>query len=608
MKNISFLKKAALLLAGVALVLASCRKDEKPEAGQGTVASVKFAKIVGDARDWGVAADWLDGSLSYLGAKDLKNKKKELFFNEAGTVIVPQGILVKESSYIYVTFVGENADFNNVLGYYYYPQADESSFTDADFLSQVFISAPEGVTFQNIVYATTRNLGFGDTFELGATDEDGNRKPFDAGTVVGFCLFPNAGGNSKLIDPDGTEIPAIKKTLDKRPIFITTNWSFNDGQVLSHTAGLSPCGDMVIAFEDLNSSYSNSSDDDFNDLVFALTDNLQERSATVLQFYGENVDIENPVVLGKECVEGGEIEAIQLSLDAVEIELGGEATTITITGGVAPYGIKLVSEIKRLANQDTLINSDIATIRLRKNVILIEGYEPGIMEIKVNDATGANVSLLIDVDGVIPLAFVSIPGQQPWKISKTEITNAQYCAFLNDWMKSYPNSDVPYSETDQYKPDSDTWFNYIEGLFDQHIEFVSGKWKAKPGKENYPMGWISWHGANAYCSYYGYFLPSVELWEYAAQGGEHFGYAGSNNIDDVAWYSENSDGHSHQVATKDKNGYNLYDMCGNLWEWTNTADIKGGAWNTPGITIDVTNGVDPRYRYATTGFRVCRYY
>jgi formylglycine-generating enzyme required for sulfatase activity len=70
-----------------------------------------------------------------------------------------------------------------------------------------------------------------------------------------------------------------------------------------------------------------------------------------------------------------------------------------------------------------------------------------------------------------------------------------------------------------------------------------------------------------------YRLPTEAEWEYTARGGASTGsaratqYAGSNNIDDVAWYLENSGGKTHPVGQKQPNELSIYDMSGNVREW-----------------------------------------
>ena len=65
-------------------------------------------------------------------------------------------------------------------------------------------------------------------------------------------------------------------------------------------------------------------------------------------------------------------------------------------------------------------------------------------------------------------------------------------------------------------------------------------------------------------------LPTEAEWEFAARGGNKskgFKYAGSNNIDSVAWYDGNSGGETHPVAQKQPNELGLFDMSGNVYEW-----------------------------------------
>lgn len=88
-----------------------------------------------------------------------------------------------------------------------------------------------------------------------------------------------------------------------------------------------------------------------------------------------------------------------------------------------------------------------------------------------------------------------------------------------------------------------------------------------------------------------YRLPTEREWEYAAKGGRNqnsYIYSGKDNINEVAWYHENSDEQTHQVGKLKSNSLGLYDMTGNVHEWC--ADSYTGT-NHAGDTVNVVTDI-----------------
>jgi hypothetical protein len=189
-------------------------------------------------------------------------------------------------------------------------------------------------------------------------------------------------------------------------------------------------------------------------------------------------------------------------------------------------------------------------------------------------------------------------------IDKYEITNQQYAIFLN---RQEVIADGMFKEKQLINA----------GNKDLQVELVDNKWQAKPGKENYPMVMVSYYGALEYCKWIGAKLPTEMQWKYAASGGrlsKHFTYAGGNKLDELGWYKNNSQQHSHVVGQKLPNELGIYDMSGNAWEWCANDSLKsdtgfcvhmGGSWyaDKQPASINAHYGNHPTHFSNSVGFR-----
>jgi formylglycine-generating enzyme required for sulfatase activity len=173
-----------------------------------------------------------------------------------------------------------------------------------------------------------------------------------------------------------------------------------------------------------------------------------------------------------------------------------------------------------------------------------------------------------------------------YNIGETEVTQALWNAVMGSIPSYFKGANLPV--------ESITW-NDCE-LFIRRLNRLTG--------ENFRM-------------------PTEAEWEYAARGGilsRGYRYSGSNNIDDVSWYAENSELKSHEVATKASNELGIYDMSGNVWEWTSdywrrnynskrsgfSRVYRGGSWNDAGggSRVLYRNRYDPTGKDYDIGLRL----
>lgn len=123
---------------------------------------------------------------------------------------------------------------------------------------------------------------------------------------------------------------------------------------------------------------------------------------------------------------------------------------------------------------------------------------------------------------------------------------------------------------------------------------------------NFPVEKVSWNDIQEFIVRLSamdgrqYRLPTEAEWEYACHGGaKHQEYCGSNSADEVAWHFFNSQKRTHRVGSKKPNGYGLYDMSGNVWEFV--SDWHSNNYYSDGPIIDPSGPVSGRNRVVRGG-------
>lgn len=268
----------------------------------------------------------------------------------------------------------------------------------------------------------------------------------------------------------------------------------------------------------------------------------------------------------------------------------------------------------------------------------VSNIPEGFVEVKGTTITGS--------ESWTPTSDVFVSGRSitisDMYVCDHEVTQAEYEKYCK-YDSSSPSSS--YGDGDNYPAYYVNWYDAIVYCNLRSIdECLTPAYKI--GEETDPAKWsgIVGDATNGYCGPSssnstwnaltydkeadGYRLPTEAEWEWLARGGENYTYAGSNTVDDVAWYTTNTnDKGSREVKTKQANGYGLYDMSGNVYEWcydwygsvnSSTADtgassgsnrvFRGGSWYDVAsyCAVSYRNDGHPDFRLSYFGFRVVR--
>ncbi|WP_246222446.1 formylglycine-generating enzyme family protein [Phytoactinopolyspora limicola] len=187
----------------------------------------------------------------------------------------------------------------------------------------------------------------------------------------------------------------------------------------------------------------------------------------------------------------------------------------------------------------------------------------------------------------------------PYLMATVPVTQHQYAAVAGE----HPSA----ARGDQLPVESVSWFDAVHFCNTlSRMEARTPAYHLDPAAGN-----VEWdHDAD------GYRLPTEAEWEHACRAGTSGPRYG--NLDEIAWYRENSAGRIHDVAGKQPNPWGLYDTLGNTWDWcwdVYDAEVygtyrvlRGGGWFDEhwSCRASVRRRSHPSLRIDDVGFRVAR--
>ena len=267
-------------------------------------------------------------------------------------------------------------------------------------------------------------------------------------------------------------------------------------------------------------------------------------------------------------------------------------------------------------------------------VVACDGYESEEGTVKLKASTPSNLQITLTKEATaIQQSTISQPvvAQQP--VVQAPIANRDHISIpvkdgISIDMVRVEAGTFTMGATSEMKDsyDSEKPAHQVTLTNDYYIgkyEVTQALWQAVMGNnpsefkgDNLPVENVSWKDCQEFLSKLNnttgktFRLPTEAEWEYAARGGKKnrgYLYSGSNNISDVAWYSDNSDNKTHAVGSKQANELGIYDMSGNVYEWCQ--DRKGSYSSSSQVNPTGAASGSSRVRrggYWTSSARYCR--
>lgn len=356
----------------------------------------------------------------------------------------------------------------------------------------------------------------------------------------------------------------------------------------------------------------------------------------------------------------------------LEIVTDPPQAMISINGRMYGFSPRTISELPFGEYNVTVEKPEYSRVVRR---VIIDDVKPVVLELNlysgkevtiITNPSGAKVYNGDEVLGVTPLTVWLKFGEHLLKFEKEQLSLVEKVAVYQSGTKKYEYnlklSSDPFENQmvfvkggvfrmgdsfgDGNKEEKPVHQVLLNDFFISKYEVTQAQWEAIMGDNpshfagcnDCPVERVSWVEVQEFLAKVNeltgksYRLPTEAEWEYAARGGQEsrgFRYAGKNNINFVSWYSGNSQNKTHPVGQMEPNELGIYDMSGNVWEWTydwfdyytdsptpavnpigpeqgDFRIVRGGSWYgyIGGSRVACRGSDDPANKRSYIGFRV----
>jgi len=401
----------------------------------------------------------------------------------------------------------------------------------------------------------------------------------------------------------------------------TDNCSFEDGFIIERDDG----SGNFVEISDLSANFTSYSDEDI-EYYTVYRYRVAAYTATDQSSYTPIINVQSPVDITPSNLVATSFDT-EILLEWQDNSTAEEGFRVYRHVDDVGVGFDFDSPLAELS-ADVTEYTDYAAVYGDDYIYIVSAFANGQESDYTNEASGSIAWLYSEwvtiPAGTYSLGHADVPSGEfdhvlpaDIEMMRFEVTNNQYAAFMEEALVAgeiYPNDDG----TGLLESTNDNLI-YNLSMTGHHIKWDGSAFTIDQGYELHPVTGVSWYGADAFATFYGWSLPTEEEWEVGARGDTEADYPWGN--DDPTCELANFSGCADELIPVGQreagmSPFDIHDMVGNAWEWTDSFFdvandsyvLRGGSWSNYTDNLKVwfrTEGI-PTATYNTIGFRCVR--